>query len=85
MRKLLVLFLTKSPVVHGLVWSVSVQNLTLARYLICVSEVMEALPPSSSLYCTFPRWRTLAMMFNSSCKETTQGKGGGGKNGQIKI
>lgn len=42
--------------------------LTLDRYFICVSEAIQALP-SSSPYCTFPRWSTLAIMFNSSCME----------------
>ena len=55
-----------------------VQLLTLARYLICVSEVMQALP-SSSPYCTFPRWSTLAMMFSSSYAEKTQRRTGGEK------
>lgn len=45
--------------------------LTLDRYFICVSEGMEALL-SSSPYCTFPKWSTLAIMFISSCVELTE-------------
>lgn len=45
--------------------------LTLDRYFICVSEVMQALL-SPSPYCTFPRWSTLAIMFISSCVELTE-------------
>lgn len=51
------------------------QCLTLARYLICVSEVMQAIP-SSPPYCTFPRWSTLAIMFNNSYTNKIQSRRG---------